>query len=153
MSQTSLHKLENFQGKIAKRILKFPNWFSNTAAKIALGWPSIHSICTIRKLKFLSRVVAMEESISCTAFCSLIDDIESLCLVRECKELEERYSVDYTSAILASNPEERWTIVRDLTHAIQQRDQALLLQSASEMQCNPQRCKVEETLGSCPGSW
>ena len=49
-------------------------------------------------------------------------------------ELEERYSVDYTSAILASNPEERQTIVRDLTHAIQQCDQALLLQSASDME-------------------
>ena len=65
----------------------------------------MHSICTIRKLKFLSRVVAMEDSISHRAFCSLVDDIESLCLVRECRELEERYSVDYTSAILASNPE------------------------------------------------
>ena len=152
MSQTSLHKLENFQGEIAKRILKFPKWFSNTAAKIALGWPSMHSICTIRKLKFLSRVVAMEDSISRRAFCSLVDDIESLCLVRECRELEERYSVDYTSAILASNPEERQTIVRDLTHAIQQCDQALLLQSASDMEY---LCTIASVVkwGSCPGSW
>ena len=34
---TSLQKLETFQGEMAKRILKLPKWFSNTAAKIALG--------------------------------------------------------------------------------------------------------------------
>ena len=134
MSQISLYKLENFQGEIAKRILKFPKWFSNTAAKIILGWPSMHSICTIKKLKFLSRVVTIEDSISCQAFCSLTNDIESLFLVRECRELQERYSVDYTSVILALNPKDRQSIVKDLTHAIQQRDQALPLQSASDME-------------------
>ena len=32
MSTESLKKLECFQGEIAKRILKLPKWFSNTAA-------------------------------------------------------------------------------------------------------------------------
>ena len=89
LCETSLHKLESFQGELAKRILGLPRWFSNTAAKIALEWPSMHSFCTIRKLKFLSRVMVTEDSVSRRAFCSLVDDTESLCLVKECRELEE----------------------------------------------------------------
>ena len=76
-------KLQKFQGemaKMAKRNLKLPKEFSNTAAKIALGWHSMHSICTIRKLKYLSRITGSEYAISHHAFCSLVDDIESLCL-------------------------------------------------------------------------
>ena len=122
LCETSLHKLESFQGELAKRILRLPRWFSNTAAKIALGWPSMHSICTIRKLKFLSRVMVTEDSISRRAFCSLVDDTESLCLVKECRELEERYGVDYTSKILTSKPEDR---MKDLSRAIQKEDLAL----------------------------
>ena len=99
LCETTLHKLESFQGELAKRILRLLRWFSNTAAKIALGWPSMHSICTIRKLKFLSRVMVTEDSVSRRAFCSLVDDAESLCLVKKCRELEERYGVDYTSKI------------------------------------------------------
>ena len=96
----------SFQGEMAKRILKLPKWFSNTAAKIALGWSSMHSICTIRKLKYLSRIGAKEDGISYRAFSSLVDEVESLCLVKECRELEERYKVDYTSKILVSEPED-----------------------------------------------
>ena len=101
---TSLQKLEKFQGEMAKRILKLPKWFSNTAAKIALGWHSMHSICTIRKLKYLSRMMALEDGISHRAFCSLVDDVESLCLVKECRELEGRYGVDFTSKMWISPP-------------------------------------------------
>ena len=55
--RTSLQKLQKFQSemaKMAKRILKLPKGFSNTAAKIALRWHSMRSIYTIRKLKCLS---------------------------------------------------------------------------------------------------
>ena len=58
LCKESLSKLERFQGEMAKRILKLPKWQLNTAAKICLGWLSTHAICTIRKLKYLSRVVS-----------------------------------------------------------------------------------------------
>jgi hypothetical protein len=82
--------LKCFQGEIAKRILKLPKWYSNTAAIVALGWNSLHSVCTIRKLKFLQRVMTNEESICYRAFSAMVDNVEALSLVRECRELEER---------------------------------------------------------------
>ena len=85
---TSLQKLEKFQGEMAKRILKLPKWFSNTAAKIAMGWSSMNVICTIRKLKLLSRTTTKEDGVTSRAFSSLVDDVESLCLVKQCTELE-----------------------------------------------------------------
>ena len=73
---------------LAKRILKLPQWYSNTAACIALGWHSIHSICTIRKLKYLSKIAANENTIAYRAFSSRVDDVESLGIVNESREFE-----------------------------------------------------------------
>ena len=96
----SLKKLECFQGILAKSILKLPQWCPNIAACIALGWDYIHSICTIRKLKCLSKIATKENSIAYRAFSSLVDDVESLCIVKECKELEGRFIVNFTSRVL-----------------------------------------------------
>ena len=88
MSSESTKKLERFQGEVAKRILHMPKWYSNKAACIALGWNSIHSMCTIRKLKFLHRVMTNEESICHRTFSAMVNDVEALSLVHECRELE-----------------------------------------------------------------
>ena len=66
ISPESLQQLESFQGEVAKRILKLPPWYSNTAACLALDWKSLHSVCTVRKLRFLHRVMTNEESILST---------------------------------------------------------------------------------------
>ena len=48
-----------------------------------------------------------EESICHRAFSAMVDDVETLSLVRECRELEERYKSNFTSAILsAKEPED-----------------------------------------------
>ena len=47
-----------------------------------------------------------------------VDEVESLCLVNECRELEERYKVDYTSKILVSEPEDRHVIIKEIEKAI-----------------------------------
>ena len=80
LSPESVQMLESFQGEIAKRILRLPKWYSNTAAIIALGWNTLHSVCTIRKLKFLHRVMSNQESICHRAFSAMVDNVESLCL-------------------------------------------------------------------------
>ena len=41
LCEASLYKLESVQGELANSILRLPRSFSNTAAKIALGWPSM----------------------------------------------------------------------------------------------------------------
>ena len=133
MSTESLKKLECFQGEIAKRILKLPKWFSNTAACIALGWNSIHSICTIRKLRFLLRVMTNVESICYRTFSAMADDIEALSLVRECRELEERYSSNFTTEILiTSEPEDKADTIEEAERTITKKDQALLLNQGSK---------------------
>ena len=118
LCMTSLQKLETFQGEMAKRILKLPKWFSKTAAKIALGCSSMHAICTIRKLKFLSRTTAKEDEVAFHAFSSLVDDVESICLVKECRELEERYKVNYTLEILTTELEDRHPIIKEMIQII-----------------------------------
>ena len=116
MSPESIRMLECFQGEVAKRILQLPKWYSNTASSVALGWNSLHSVCTIRKLRFLLRVMTNEESICHRAFSAMVDDVEALCLVRECRELEERYNSNFTSQILnAKEPADGLAIIRKST--------------------------------------
>ena len=106
MSPESIQMLESFQGEIAKSILRLPKWYSNTAAIIALGWNTLHSVCTIRKLKFLHRVTTNQESICHRVFSATVDDVESLSLVRECRELEQRYKSHFYNSICSRG---RWT--------------------------------------------
>ena len=95
--------LECFQGEVAKRILQLPKWYSNTAAIVALGWSSLHATCRIRKLRFLHRVMKNEASIWLRNFTAMVDDVVALNLVRECRELEERYKLSSTSQVLNVN--------------------------------------------------
>ena len=129
---------------MAKRILKLPKWLSNTAVKIALGWSSMHAICTIRKLKFLSRTTAKEDRVAFRAFSSLVDDVESLSLVKECRELEERYKVNYTSKILTTELEDRHPIIKEIIQIIYKKDLAHQLKSASNLE---HLCRIAETMG------
>ena len=99
-SAESLQRLESFQGEVAKRILKLPCWYSNTEACVALDIKSMLSVCTVRKLRFLHRVTTSEESICYRAFSAMVDNVEVLSLVKECRYLEERYRSDFTSQIL-----------------------------------------------------
>ena len=69
--------------------------------------------------------------------------VESLCLFKECRELEERYRVDYTSKILASDMKDRHPIIKDLGCVIHKGDLALQLQSISEME---HLCKIASTV-------
>ena len=145
MCTESLKELGQFQGELAKRTLKLPKWYSNTAACIALGWNSIHSICTIRKLRFLSRVMTNQQSICYRAFSALVDDVESISLVRECRELEERYNCNFTSELLNTmNPEERTEIVKEAENIISKKDCTLLLSKGST---HYHLCLIAESVG------
>ena len=148
--------IDSFQGEITKRILHFPKWYSNTAAIVALGWKSLHSICT-RKLRFLHRVMTNQENICHHAFSAMADNIESLSLVRECRELELRYNSTFTSAILCAMEQEKVNIIRNAQRNICKIDQSLLLQKASTYPLIPnsdcQVCWMEKALGQCTWSW
>ena len=102
-------------------------------ACITLDWRSLHSVCTIRKLRFLHRVVTNEESICYRAFSAMVDDVEALSLVRECRELEGKYKSDFTSQILsASDPTTGLCVLKEAEDHIQKEDKALQLKKTSK---------------------
>ena len=144
LSPESIRMLESFQGEIAKRILQLPKWYSNTAAIVALGQNSLHSVCTIRKLRFLNRVMTNEQSICHRAFSAMVDDVESLSLVRECRDLEERYKTNFTSAILSAIDQDGLDIIRTAQKSINKIDQSLLLQKIFKY---PSLHKIAECIG------
>ena len=63
----------------------------------------------------------------------MVDDVETLSLVRECRELEERYKSNFTSDILSANElAEGLNIIRNAQKIINKKDQLLLLQKVSK---------------------
>ena len=106
LSEGDLELLEAFQGELAKRILKLPKHFSNTAAVTALDWPSVRARMLLRKLAFLKKVAEAEaDTLVGGAMRAFLDERQSLCLVRECKDLEEELGVttNLTGRLLTQN--------------------------------------------------
>ena len=65
----------------------------------------------------------------------MVDDVEALSLVRECRELEERYRSDFTSQILnAEEFTDSAGIVREAQDHILREDRTLLLDKVSKYQ-------------------
>ena len=66
------------------------------------GQRSARALCLTKKLNFLQKISAKDtnEAVSAQTLTSLSDDINSTCLVRECRDLEHYFGTDFTSAIL-----------------------------------------------------
>ena len=75
---------------IAKRILQLPKWYSQYSCYHSTWLELSPLVSTIRKLRFLHRVMTNEISICHSTFSTMVDDVEKLSCVRECRELEER---------------------------------------------------------------
>ena len=56
------------------------------------------------------------------AFSLLFDDVESLCLVKECREFEQWYRVDFTFRLLTSDPEDSQSIIKEMVKVILKKD-------------------------------
>ena len=102
LSQNSIQVLDSFLGELSKRLLKLPQWYSNTPACIAAGQRSARALCLTKELNFLQKLSAKDtnKAVSAQTLASLSDDINSTCLVRECRDLEHYFGTDFTSAIL-----------------------------------------------------
>ena len=70
--------------------------------------------------------------------------MESLSLVRECRDLEERYKTNFTSAILSATDQDGLDIIRTAQKSINKIDQSLLLQKISKY---PSLHKIAECIG------
>ena len=82
-------------------VLKWPKHFSNTAAMTTLDFKSITSRLVLKKLCFLRRQL-VEEAVGVTVMRSMMDDPDSLCLVKECRELEGGFGTHFTDVILVN---------------------------------------------------
>ena len=95
LTDTSLHKLESFLGWLTKKALKWPQHLSTTAALVA---ESMKFRILIRKLTFLLRLLSDDtDGVAVSAMHALLDDPDSICLVRELKAV---YSLKLTDTIL-----------------------------------------------------
>ena len=67
---------------------------------------SVTSKIVVWKLGFLKRQLAVGVvGVAAVVMRSLLDDPNSLCLVRECRQLEEHFGTSYTDAILEGGDE------------------------------------------------
>ena len=84
-----MQQLEACLGELAKRALRWPKHHSNTAAVTTLEMESVRSRLLVRKLGFLKRTVRDGATgVGGAAMRSMVDDVASLCLVKECRELD-----------------------------------------------------------------
>ncbi len=101
MTEGLVDRLEAFQGELAKRVLKWPKHHYNTAAITTLVLPTMRSWLLAVKLGFLRRVVESDPgSYGARVLEALSDDVDALCLVRECRELEESLGLQFTDSII-----------------------------------------------------
>ena len=102
LTEALCQKLESFQSELVKRMLKWLKHLSHTAALTTLEVPTVRCRVLQRKLSFLHRVTNSNPfSLSGRTVLALSQDINSLCLVKECRELEEGFGTHFTDDILA----------------------------------------------------
>ncbi len=112
-----MDRLEAFQGELAKRVLRWPKHHSNTAAITTLVLPTMRSRLA-KKLGFLRRVDESDPgSLGARVLEALSDDVDALCLVRECRELEESFGLQCTDSIMEGS----FVAVREMKKDIQAR--------------------------------
>ena len=104
--------LESFLCWMAKRALKWPQHLSTTAALVSLGMETVKSRILIRKLGYLLYLLSDgAEGVGASVFHALLDDPDSLCIVKECRELEGTYGLNKlrnSNEGLATEEEDEW---------------------------------------------
>ena len=124
LTERLIDKLEAFQGELVKRVLKWPKHHSNTAAITALEMPTIRSRLLVTKLGFLRRVMESSSgSLSGRVLEALCDDVESMCLVKECRELEESFGTQHVDAVIGGNA----ATAREMKETIYREDRPTLV--------------------------
>ena len=103
LTDALLRKLACFLGWATKRALKWPVQYSNTAALVCLGIESIKARILTKKLAFLKHLLSEESvGVGSTTMHSLLDDPDSICIVKECRELEACFATQFTEQLLSN---------------------------------------------------
>ncbi len=107
MTEGTLQQLEACLGELPKRALRWPKHHSNTAAVTALEMGSARFRLLVRNLGFLKRITTDGGTgVGPAALRSMVDDVDSLCLVRQCRELEESFGTHFTDKILCGETDQ-----------------------------------------------
>jgi len=93
-----------------------------------VGQKSARALYLTRKLNFLKKIWAngTSESLSTQTLASLTDDVNSTCLVQECRDLEQYFRTAFAEAILIQDTDP-CPHSRDIKNIIAARDLDLLL--------------------------
>ena len=149
LTEMSVQKLESFLGWMAKKALKWPLHFSNTAALVVLGLETMKSRILIRKLCFLLHLLSGEENgVAVSTMRALLDDPDEVCIVKECRDLEVVYNLRLSYELL-SDPHS--VHVQDIKKNVLQADKALLLDRC--LAKAPLIAEVVKRGGSWPALW
>ena len=102
LTQNSIQMLDSFLGELSKRLLRLPRWYSNTPASIVVVLMSARVLCLTRKLNFLRKtsIDGYSETMSSRTLRCLSDNLDSICLIRECCDLDQFFHSDFTSTML-----------------------------------------------------
>ena len=110
-----MKQLECFQGEIAKRALRGPDHISSTAAVVTLGLPLIWCEVLVRKFGILLKLSdEVANGVGASVFRCLLDHVSSICLIRECRDLEEYFGTSVTDSILCQSE----TSIRVIKHRL-----------------------------------
>ena len=92
---------------VGKEGTKMPKKHTNTATVTALELETARSRLLLWKLGFLKRILSDGATgVGVAAVGTLVDDVGSLCLVEECRELEEKFGTHFTERILSGNADQ-----------------------------------------------
>ena len=109
----------------------------------------MHSRLLTRKLVFLRQHLVEEAlGIGTLVVTSMLEDPDSLCIVQECRDLEEEYGTKFTDKILADADA---VIMADVRKEIRKRDKETQLERCAEK--IPHLLEVVKKGGSWPTLW
>ena len=129
MTDRLMKQLKCFQGELAKRALRWPKHLSNTAAVVTLGLPSVRYVVLVRKLGLLLKLMDEgADGVGASVFHCLLDDVSSICLVREGRELEKHFGTSVTNSILCQSE----TNIRAVRIEIRKIDKEITLKKCLE---------------------
>lgn len=94
-----------------------------------LDLESIRSRLLIAKLVFLKREMQSDGGIGGETLRALSDDVESLCLVRECRELEEGFGTSFTDELLGGAED---VSLRGVREDVREMDREMMLAKCTE---------------------